>query len=54
MRLVSLLLAILLITPAYASIGSVTELTGAATIKRGKETIVVKQGTTIEIGRAHV
>ena len=48
MRLVSLLLAILLITPAYASIGSVTELTGAATIKRGKETIVVKQGTTIE------
>jgi len=48
MRLVSLLLATLLATSAYAEIGSVTELSGAAIIKRGKETITVKQGTLIE------
>lgn len=48
MKLVSLLLAILLVNPAYASIGSVTESTGTAIIKRGKETIPIKLGTTVE------
>ena len=35
-------------TSVYADIGSVTELTGAATIKRGKETVTVSKGTKIE------
>lgn len=48
MKLVSLLLAFTLVTPAYASIGSVTESTGTAIIKRGKETIPIKLGTTVE------
>lgn len=48
MRLVSLLAGLLLVTSAQAEIGSVNELTGVATIKRGKETISVAKGTNIE------
>ena len=48
MRLVSLLASLLLVTSAQAEIGSVNELTGVATIKRGKETISVAKGTNIE------
>lgn len=48
MRLVSLLAGLLLATSAQAEIGSVNELSGVAIIKRGKETINVVKGTTIE------
>lgn len=48
MRLVSLFLILLFATTAHAQIGSVTEMAGTAIIKRGKETITVKQGTLIE------
>jgi hypothetical protein len=33
----------------YAGIGSVTELSGTALIKRGKETVVVSKATTVEM-----
>jgi len=33
---------------AYAQIGSITEFTGSATVKRGKETIAAQKGTAIE------
>lgn len=42
------MLALVLATPAYANIGSVTESSGVAIVKRGKETISIKQGTVIE------
>ena len=48
MRLVSLLAGLLLVTSAQAEIGSVNELTGVATIKRGKETVSVAKGTNIK------
>jgi hypothetical protein len=48
MRFALLLAGLLLSTTALAGIGSVTELTGSATIKRGKETIAVTKGTVIE------
>jgi hypothetical protein len=48
LKLVYFILALTLAAPAYASIGSVTESSGAATIKRGKETIPIKLGTTVE------
>lgn len=38
----------LLSNAAIADIGSVTDLTGVAVIKRGKETITVAKGTTVE------
>ena len=44
----ALLLALLLAAPAWANIGSVTESTGIAVIKRGKESIAVSKGTVIE------
>jgi hypothetical protein len=42
-------LLLLCCTAAYGEIGSVTEFSGAAIIKRGKETITVAKGTTVEI-----
>lgn len=48
MRLFSLICALLIASPSWASIGSVTELTGTATIKRGKESIAIAKGTTVE------
>jgi hypothetical protein len=47
-KLVSLLAGLLLVTSAQAEIGSVNELTGVATIKRGKETVSVAKGTNIK------
>ncbi len=35
-------------TAAHAQIGSITEFSGSATIKRGKETISVQKGTAVE------
>ena len=49
MRLSLLVSALLLAGSAWADIGSVTDLTGTATIKRGKETIAVAKGTAIEM-----
>lgn len=48
MRIALFLVGLLLAGSAWAGIGSVTELAGAATIKRGKETIAVAKGTVIE------
>lgn len=48
MKLVSLIVGMILTSSAWANIGSVTELTGSATIKRGKDTITVAKGTVIE------
>lgn len=48
MRLVVLLLGLCLATGSYANIGTVTELSGSASIKRGKDTIAVSKGTSIE------
>lgn len=42
------LLLMLFASTAYADIGSVTDLSGTAVIKRGKETITVTKGTTVE------
>lgn len=39
---------LVLCAPVLANIGSVTEHTGLATIKRGKETITVSKGTVVE------
>ena len=39
---------LLLASAAHAQIGSITEFTGNATIKRGKETIAAQKGTAIE------
>jgi hypothetical protein len=47
MKLALLLTGLFLAGQAYADIGSVTELTGSAAIKRGKETIAVVKGTTV-------
>ena len=49
MRIALLVAGLMLSLSAWADIGSVTELTGAAQIKRGKETITVSKGTTIEM-----
>lgn len=48
MRFALFLVGLLVSLSAQANIGSVTELTGSATIKRGKETITVSKGTVIE------
>ena len=48
MRVASLIAGLLLASSAWAEIGSVTEATGTAIIKRGKETIQVAKGTLIE------
>ncbi len=47
MKLALFLAGLLLAGQACADIGSVTELTGSAAIKRGKETIAVVKGTTV-------
>ncbi len=47
MRLLLVLLA-LFTGMAHANIGSITEFSGSAVIKRGKETITAAKGTTIE------
>jgi len=49
MRLPLLVAGLFLSISAWAGIGSVTDLTGAAQIKRGKETITVSKGTAIEM-----
>jgi hypothetical protein len=48
MRLASLILCLLAAVPAWADIGSVTEASGTAVIKRGKDTIPVVKGTEIK------
>lgn len=48
MRLLLILLTALFTTIAQAKIGSVTEFSGSASIKRGKETIAATKGTAIE------
>lgn len=48
MRIALFVVGLLLAGSAWANIGSVTELSGAATIKRGKDTITVAKGTIIE------
>jgi hypothetical protein len=44
----ALLLLLSLHTAVFANIGSVTDISGTAVIKRGKETIAVAKGTTVE------
>ena len=48
MRVAALIAGLLLATSAWADIGSVTESTGTAIIKRGKDTIQVAKGTEIK------
>jgi hypothetical protein len=47
MKLALLIAGLLLAGQACADIGSVTELTGSAIIKRGKDTVTVAKGTTV-------
>lgn len=49
MRAALLILGLLLTCSAWANIGSVTELSGVATIKRGKDIIPVVKATTVEM-----
>jgi len=48
MRVASLIAGLLLASSAWADIGSVTEATGTAVIKRGKDVIQVAKGTLIK------
>lgn len=48
MRIAALFASMILVASAQAEIGSVNELSGAAIIKRGKETITVSKGTAVE------
>ncbi len=48
MRVASLIICLLLAGSAWAEIGSVTEASGTAIIKRGKDTIQVAKGTEIK------
>lgn len=48
MKLAAFLVGIFISTSVFANIGSVTELTGLAVIKRGKESVTVSKGTIIE------
>jgi hypothetical protein len=48
MRVAALIAGLLLTTSAWADIGSVTESSGTAIIKRGKDTIQVAKGTEIK------
>jgi hypothetical protein len=48
MRVAALIAGLLLTTSAWADIGSVTESSGTAIIKRGKDTISVAKGTEIK------
>ena len=47
MRYLALLL-LLVTTSVFADIGSVTEISGAGSIKRGKDTITIAKGTVIQ------
>ena len=49
MRVAALITSLLIAGSACAEIGSITEATGTAIIKRGKDTIQVAKGTLIEI-----
>ncbi len=49
MRAAVLILSLLLASNVWADIGSVTELTGSALIKRGKDTITVTKGTLVQM-----
>lgn len=49
MRVASLIICLLLAGSAWAEIGSVTEASGTAIIKRGKDTIQVTKGTLVEM-----
>ena len=49
MRAALFLTSLLLAGSAFANIGSVTESSGTAIIKRGKETIAVAKGTLVEL-----
>jgi hypothetical protein len=49
MRVAALIAGLLLATSAWADIGSVTESSGTAIIKRGKDTIQIAKGTEIKI-----
>ena len=49
MRLALFLVGLFLAGAACADIGSVTEFSGTAIIKRGKDTITVAKGTTVEM-----
>jgi hypothetical protein len=48
MRVASLIIGLLMAGTAWAEIGSVTEASGTAIIKRGKDTIQIAKGTLIE------
>jgi hypothetical protein len=48
MRLASLIFCLVTAVPALADIGSVTEASGTAVIKRGKDTIQIVKGTEIK------
>jgi hypothetical protein len=48
MRVASLIIGLLVAGSAWAEIGSVTEASGTAIIKRGKDTIQIAKGTLIE------
>ena len=49
MRVASLIIGLLLASSAWAEIGSVTEASGTAIIKRGKDTIQIAKGTQIKV-----
>lgn len=49
MRVASLIIGLIVASSAWADIGSVTEASGTAIIKRGKDTIQIAKGTPIEI-----
>ena len=49
MRVASLITCLLIAGSAWAEIGSVTESSGTAIIKRGKDTIHISKGTLIEV-----
>ena len=49
MRVASLITCLLIAGSAWAEIGSVTESSGTAIIKRGKDTIQISKGTLIEV-----
>ena len=49
MKSLSFLLGLLVSVSVHAGIGSVTEFSGTAVIKRGKETIAVAKGTAVEM-----
>ena len=49
MRVAAFIVCLILAGSAWAEIGSVTESTGTAIIKRGKNTIQIAKGTLIEV-----